>query len=195
MPDLYAPKLKNYNLYNNQLTGDLENLDFPDLEGLNLANNKLNGTIQTEFDFPKLTVFLMQNNSLKGPMPYTYLPEVTRFYLYFNELTGPFPDAEMSKLVDIRMWNNKFDSLPDLASGAADLFEVSCYNNKLQFDDLLPQKDVERFLYAGQDYVKMFAANMGDSIELTVDVKGTGNTYAWYKGWNKVGEGSDTFNI
>ncbi len=63
----------------------------------------------------------------------------------------------MSKLVDLRMWNNHFDSLPDLASGAPDLFEVSCYNNKLQFDDLLPQKDVERFLYGGQDYVKMFA--------------------------------------
>ncbi|MBL0008697.1 MAG: hypothetical protein IPP25_16390 [Saprospiraceae bacterium] len=140
MPDLYAPKLKNYNLYNNQLTGDLENLDFPDLEGLNLANNKLNGTIQTEFDFPKLTVFLMQNNSLKGPMPYTYLPEVTHFNLFFNELTGTFPDAEMTKLVELRMWNNKFDSLPDLASGAPDLWELSCYNNKLQFDDLLPKR-------------------------------------------------------
>jgi len=195
MPDLYAPKLKTYNLRDNKLTGDLMNLDFPDLVDLRLEQNMLDGTIQTTFDFPKLVTFFIQQNSLKGEMPYTYLPEVTRFYLYFNELTGQFPDAEMSKLVDIRMWNNKFDSLPDLASGAADLFEVSCYNNKLQFDDLLPQKDVERFLYAGQDYVKMFAANVGDSIELTVDVKGTGNTYAWYKGWNKVGEGSDTFNI
>ena len=195
MPDLYAPKLKNYNLYNNQLTGDLENLDFPDLEGLNLANNKLNGTIQTEFDFPKLTVFLMQNNSLKGPMPYTYLPEVTHFNLFFNELTGTFPDAEMTKLVELRMWNNKFDSLPDLASGAPDLWELSCYNNKLQFDDLFPYTDLDRFIYAGQDYVDMSAAPAGDSIELTVHVHGAGNTYAWYKGWNKVGEGLDTFRI
>ncbi len=71
MPDLYAPKLKTYNLRDNQLTGDLMNLDFPDLEDLRLELNNLNGTIQTTFDFPKLVTFFIQQNSLKGPMPYT----------------------------------------------------------------------------------------------------------------------------
>lgn len=195
MPDISAPKLKEYHLRNNQLTGDLQHLDFPDLERLYLEKNNLNGTIQTTFDFPKLKVFYMQQNSLKGPFPFTALPEVVYFYLYFNEFTGTFPDGDMSKLVELRMWNNHFDSLPDLASGAGDLFEISCYSNKLQFDDLIPQKDVERFIYAGQDYVDMFAEHVGDSIQLTVHVHGAGNTYAWYKGWDKVGEGLDTFNI
>lgn len=195
MPELNAPKLKEYLVNNNQLTGNLQHLDFSDLERLHLQNNKLNGTIQTTFDFPKLKVFFMHNNSLKGPFPFTALPEVAYFYLYFNEFTGPFPDADMSKLVELRMWNNHFDSLPDLASGASDLFEISCYSNRLQFDDLLPQKDVERFIYGGQDYVDMFAEHTGDSIQLTVHVNGPGNTYTWFKGWDKVGEGLDTFNI
>jgi Leucine-rich repeat (LRR) protein len=195
MPDLSAPKLKEYLLDNNQLTGNLQHLDFPDLERLYLNKNNLNGTIQTTFDFPKLKVFNMQNNALKGPFPFTALPEVEYFYLFFNEFTGPFPDAEMAKLVELRMWNNHFDSLPDLASGASDLFEISCYNNRLQFDDLLPQKDIPRFIYGAQDYVDMFAEHLGDSIQLTVHVNGPGNTYAWFKGWDKVGEGSDTFNI
>lgn len=195
MPELFAPKLKSYDLRNNQLTGNLDNLDFPDLEYLYLEENKLSGTIQTPFVFPKLIVFHMQKNGLKGPMPDTYLPEVTHFSLYSNELTGPFPDADMSKLIEMRMWNNHFDSLPDLASGAPALWEMSCYNNKLQFDDLFPYRDLPRFLYGAQDYVDMFAEHIGDSIQLTVHVNGAGNTYAWYKGWDKVGEGRDTFNI
>lgn len=195
MPELTAPKLKNFSVNNNQLTGDLKNLDFPELEKLHVEYNSLNGTIRTEFDFPKLEVFYMQFNGLKGPMPHTSLPAVTHFRLFFNELTGPFPDGDMSKLVELRMWNNHFDSLPDLASGASDLWELACYNNKLEFGDLIPNKDIERFIYAGQDYVDMFAEHIGDSIQLNVHVNGAGNTYAWYKGWDKVGEGSDTFNI
>lgn len=97
----------------------------------------------------------------------------------FNNLRGQFPFAEMPELQRLHIEGNDFDSLPDFTSMSGELWDVSCWSNRLHFDDLLPYKDLDRFEYYVMQRVAMYAVPVGDSIQLSVQVKGTGNAYAW----------------
>lgn len=196
LPLLNSPGLETYVLFYNQLTGDLKNLNFPALKYLWLNDNQLNGVIQSPINLPALIRFELNENKLKGPITSLYLPEVQYFRIQNNDFSGAFPYTEMPKLKYLVIDGNNFTRLPDFTGGSPDLYEVSCWYNKFHFEDLLPYKDLGRFFYYEMQPVDMSASLVGDSIQLSVNVRGTGNEYTWYKGpGNIVKVGADVFMI
>ena len=196
LPLLNSPGLETYSLFYNQLTGDLKNLNFPALKYLWLNDNQLNGVIQSPINLPALIRFELNENKLRGPITSLYLPEVQYFRVQNNDFSGEFPYAAMPKLKYLVIDGNNFTRLPDYTGGSPDLYEVSCWYNKFHFDDLLPYKDLGRFFYYEMQPVDMSASPVGDSIRLSVNVRGAGNEYTWYKGHdNIVKVGVDVFMI
>ena len=194
LPDFYAPALWSYSLRENKLTGDLQNLDFPNLEALWLDYNQLDGVVASELDLPALTSFRLEGNKLKGEFPVFSMPEMRDFRIAFNEFEGDFPDAEMPNLERLHIQGNKFHNLPDY-TGSDGFWNLACAINYLHFDDLIPYKDIERLEAGLMRPVDMYARAVGDSIELTVNVGGEGNQYAWITLGDTVKTGSDTLFI
>src|SRR5690606_18289884 len=194
LPDLYAPALIVYNLRENQLSGDLKNLDFPELTALWLDYNQLDGVVADPLDLPKLEVFRLDGNRLKGTLPLFNMPALREFDVKFSQLEGRFPNADMPALERLHIQGNRFDSLPDF-TGSSGFWDLSCWNNFLHFDDLLPYAAIQRLEISPQQPVNMYARAVVDSIELTVHVGGAGNRYAWIFQGDTVRKGTDTLMI
>ncbi len=192
LPNLYAPLLQSYLLTGNKLTGDLKNLNFPGLKYLWLNANQLDGIIKSPIDLPELIYFELSGNKLRGQLANFNLPVVEFFNISDNDFSGEFPNAGMSKLSYLKIEGNNFTRLPDF-TGSAYLYQVSCRYNRFHFDDLLPYKDLGEFIYNQMQPVDMFANPIGDSIQLSVNVRGDGNKYVWYKGAGTIVEMDSTF--
>lgn len=181
LPNLNAPLLQSYLLSDNKLTGDIKYLNFPVLKSLRLNNNQLDGIIKSPIDLPELTYFELSGNKLKGEFANFNLPQVEFFNITDNDFSGAFPNADMPKLTYLKIEGNNFTRLPDF-TGSAYLYHVSCRYNRFHFDDLLPYKNVGEFIYNQMQPIDMVATPVGDSILLSVNVRGEGNEYTWYKG-------------
>jgi CHU_C Type IX secretion signal domain len=205
---------------------------------LHLYENNLTGTIPTELgNLKKLYEFDIHSNTLSGTLPTGFgtcdslrhffvddcgltgrdgqidflfrLPKLQYLGLAANKFTGMIPRVPATpvnyNLSFINLNYNQFDSLPPLT---CQRFFLSVKNNKLTFDDLLPnmtylnsagQNCVTDYQYsiggyAPQDSIgteKMIIATVGSTItidELKIDGAITDNSYQWFK--NGVAYGS-----
>ena len=131
-------------------------------------------------DLPNLIRLQLDGNKLKGQISSFNLPEVKEFNIRFNSFIGPFPNIDMPALERLHIEGNNITRLPDFTGVSGALWDISCYLNKLHFDDLLPYKDINRFEYGAMQPVDMLSVVIGDSIQLSVNVRGNGNVYTWY---------------
>ncbi|MFT7451059.1 MAG: hypothetical protein ACI9VN_001782, partial [Patescibacteria group bacterium] len=176
------------------LTGNLP-LDLAvltELQELKVSNNCLTGTIPTEFeDLINMRQLWIDGNDLVGAVPEELcnMTNLTVFFLDENNLTGTFPNCfnDLDGLGTIDMFDNCFDSLPDL-TGALSLAtgKLRVYNNKLTFDDLLPNIDDIANFYNPQDSVCVeldttVVTGTVFNLSLGIDADITTNSYQWYR--------------
>ena len=119
-------------LINNNLTGNLIDLDLPLLKVLELQDNQLTGSIPNFTSLPTLITLYLRNNQLSGEIPnFTGLPQLVNLALPHNQLSGPIPDFDFPFLHTLYLYdNNLTGGIPNLAS-CNNLKIIHLYNNSL----------------------------------------------------------------
>ncbi|MCC7244254.1 MAG: T9SS type A sorting domain-containing protein [Saprospiraceae bacterium] len=90
-------KVRYISLHENNLSGQVPNLNLPELQRLILDKNHLTGQIPA-FSLPKLFALQLDTNSLSGSIPTFNLPELWYLDLTTNNLTGSIPSFNYPKL-------------------------------------------------------------------------------------------------
>ncbi len=162
-----------------------------------ISQNEITGIIPvTMGDLSSLSTLWLDDNQLTGTIP-DELGSATNLQVLWvdnNKLTGAIPEnfLDLDFLMELTIYNNCFDSLPDFSSSpVTDIFQtdaIICYNNKFTFDDLVPNANfmnrTGQNLYSPQDTFDIPAAvalQTGDtySIDLGIDAGLTTNVYNW----------------
>lgn len=200
------------------------------LQTLGLAVNSLNGPLLPEIGtFSGLINLWLDNNQFSGPLPAEWagLTSLTRFYIQFNSLSGAIPDmfGNMPNLQELWLADNQFsgavppsyaqlqslmftsvavnalDGLPDL-SGLPNLVDLYVNNNRLTFEDLVPNAGAPSnlFVYAPQDTMpgtpRTEVVNAGEARTLDATMGGTGNSYQWFKDGEAITDATEaTYTI
>ncbi|MDZ7878554.1 MAG: gliding motility-associated C-terminal domain-containing protein [Saprospiraceae bacterium] len=196
-------------LYENNLTGTIPTQlgNLKKLYEVDIHTNNFSGTLPTGFGTcDSLRHFFADDCGLTGrdaQIDFMFrLPKIQYLGLSGNKFTGTIPKVPATpvnyNLSFINLNSNQFDSLPPLSSQR---FYLSVKNNKLTFDDLLPnmtylnsagQNCVTDYQYsiggyAPQDSIgteKTIIATVGSTItidELKIDGALTTNNYQWYR--------------
>ena len=160
----YLTDLNELDLYANQLTGSIP-LEIGNLSNLNflyLSENRLSGQIPPEIgNLTRLSYSIDLNN---------------------NKLTGSVPE-EFNSLVNIDDWinlsNNRLTGLPDLSGLAGIQFDFFVYNNRLTFEDLEPNTDLQINFYtqAKTGTERKIRLGIGDTITFNGEIGGSANQY------------------
>ncbi len=100
-------------LSQNNLSGELVNLNLPSLTGLLLHYNSIGGSIPN-FNLPNLIELGMTKNQLSGAIPDFNLPNLARLDLEYNELSGALPS--FSKLLKLEYMYVDFNQLISISS-------------------------------------------------------------------------------
>ena len=79
-------------LNNNNLNGQLPNLEFSKLEDLVLYSNKISGQIPF-LNLKNLKQLYLSDNLLSGNIPYNYFPVIKEIRFFKNNLSGCFADS------------------------------------------------------------------------------------------------------
>jgi len=165
--------------------GDLTNLYF-----LHFRDNHLNGSVPSQIgNLVKLKFLGLNNNDLTGALPNVFgaLTVLKELYVQRNDFSGALPAslATISTLEYLYAFSNSLTSIPDF-SGITVMKELLVKSNNLQFGSLegnVGGPDI--FNYSPQAKVSSTGPHVisaGGSVNLTVTVSGTANTYQWYKG-------------
>ncbi len=120
-------------LNNNNLKGDLVDLNLPYLEILNLAENELNKHIPNFKYLPKLKELHLDNNRFYGGVPnFNNLMELQEFQANNNNLSGAVPDfTNLQNLQKLDLHNNQLtSSIPDFTN-LPNLIVLNLNSNKL----------------------------------------------------------------
>ncbi|KAA3617349.1 MAG: T9SS C-terminal target domain-containing protein [Calditrichaeota bacterium] len=182
-------------LQTNQITGNIpsEIGDLTELYYLNLSNNQFEGEIPQRITRLKNVRRLnLENNMLTGTLPdsMSNLEELDYFYAYNNQLSGTIPEdlGNHNSLIYLIIYNNEFDSLPDYSGTnlTNTISQINVYNNKLGFEDIIPNLDVpSSSIYYNP--MKPYGTavdsivSLGQEITLSVQHKHNDNMYQWYK--------------
>ncbi|HQU94959.1 MAG TPA: gliding motility-associated C-terminal domain-containing protein [Saprospiraceae bacterium] len=125
LPNLQLPKLKKLILSRNHLNGSIPDFSYcPELEQFEVQLNQLSGEIPDFTNIPKVWDINVGGNKLYGTIPnFSNLPNLHTFICKYNQLIGEIPD---------------FTSLPNLA-----VFDCSFNNIKGEIPDFnyLPKLD------------------------------------------------------
>ncbi|MEM9919536.1 MAG: gliding motility-associated C-terminal domain-containing protein [Bacteroidota bacterium] len=181
-------------LNSNGLVGTLppEIGNFSQLEYLQIDNNSLSGNLPEEIgNLTTLTILFLDDNNFTGTIPdsYSNLTRLQTVYLDNNQLSGPIPPgfASLNNLFGIDFFNNGIDSLPDLSALNLQRNRFNIYNNKLTFDDIIPNLGFALGNnYTPQDSVfiesvETVATGTYYEIDLGIDAGISDNEYQWYK--------------
>ena len=172
------------------------------LERLYLANNALTGPVPPEIGQCTLLYTLhLYNNQLEGPLPDAVydLTRLQTLHLSGNRLEGAISDEmlNMTALEELLIAFNRFTDLPDLSSHPA-LTRAEVMENRLTFEDIVPNMNLDSFTYAPQDSVgeaKDTTVTEGASLSLPVEVGGQANVYQWVKDGTDIPEATDSIFI
>jgi Leucine-rich repeat (LRR) protein len=195
------PQLRTLNLNNNNLSdsipaslGNLRTLQF-----MTLAGNDLTGTIPGELgNLSSLRVLDLADNALSGTVPGTIgsAAGLRQIILSGNELSGPFPALHNSELTHLYLQNNRFDALPWFGE-LTKLKELTIQNNRLRFDDILPNLTAaDSVRYAPQNpfgTARTDTLVAGAAFIMNSGSTAQGNQYYWY--FNNILIAADTTSV
>jgi Leucine-rich repeat (LRR) protein len=129
IPNLNLPNLQLLWLDNNQLSGSIPNFSLTNLQVLSLTNNQLSGSIPN-FNLPNLLTIELYNNQLSGTIPNFNLPNLQFLYLSENQLSGTIPNFNLPNLQNLLLDNNQLSgSIPNF--NLPNLLTIELYNNQL----------------------------------------------------------------
>ncbi|MBK6479635.1 MAG: hypothetical protein IPF93_15650 [Saprospiraceae bacterium] len=199
--------LQSIGLQNNQLTGQIPNLDeLKDVIGINFSQNQLSGPIPEYNTLSKLRSLILSFNSLTGSIPSFKLnPEPELIQINNNQLIGNLPKFVNNKFL-FRIWlhnNNLSGTLPNYNLDNPKLSYLTTQENKVTFSGLLsnlasiknltdlinrdcPTCLYDTLIYAPQkkiysDTTILIPSNTPYTIDLLIDDTVTTSTYTWYK--------------
>ncbi len=179
---------------NNGLTGNfpVEITGLSRLEVLQLDNNCLTGPIPPEIgNLTNLQTLYLDDNMMSGDLPeeLCLLTDIQTIFFDHNGFTGTIPECfnDLDALLRFEIHSNCIDSIPDLSgmlSMQPNRFRVD--DNKLTFDDLLPNMDDIGTFYEPQDsfgVCSTLVATTGTSfaLPLGIDYDVPNNEYEWFK--------------
>ncbi len=119
-------------LIENNLTGELPNLNLPYLEALFLSSNNLSGAIPPFSELTNLQSLFLNDNNFEGELPnFNGMEPLLELYIGQNEnLTGPIPNLSMPSLITFDFSYCGFTQIPNFTN-LPSLVELSGYNNSL----------------------------------------------------------------
>ena len=211
MADWYGVTVENekvtkLELGSNNLNGTIPSQigNLTSLETLSLSSNELNGNIPYEIgDLDSLKYLIINDTQISESIPSTIgnLTNLQVLSLDENKLEGSVPSelANLTKLKGLYLRENILNELPDL-SAIDDLSELYISDNHFTFEDIVPNVGIaERFDYRNQAKVgdlRTYQVEEGTSQTLSVDVKGSHNTYQWFKDRDTIqGATQDTYQL
>ncbi|MFK7809184.1 MAG: immunoglobulin domain-containing protein, partial [Saprospiraceae bacterium] len=181
-------------LNNSGLTGPLpEDLTLlTELQVLRLSDNCLTGSIPASFGgFSELYTLWLDGNEFVGSLPDELcgLTSLQSLFLDENNLTGTVPECfnNLDFLLTFDMFSNCFDSLPDLTGmNSLTTGKFKVFENKLTFDDILPNINDIGIHYNPQDSVCIeldTTVQTGTTFNLSLGIDSgiTTSSYQWYK--------------
>jgi gliding motility-associated-like protein len=113
LPNLDLPNLQVLSLWQNQLSGTIPNFNLPNLQELVLVENQLNGTIPN-FNLPNLGFLFLYDNQLSGVIPNFNLPKLYSLSLSGNQLSGSIPNFNLPNLLRLYLYDNQLSgSVPN----------------------------------------------------------------------------------
>jgi hypothetical protein len=193
IPNFSLPNLQHLWLYSNQLSGSIPNFNLPNLQTLYLSSNQLSGSIPN-FNLPNLHGLYLNNNQLTGSIPAFNFPNLQSLYLHLNQLSGSIPNFNLPNLNTFHFYSNQIDSVRNLSAlplraDTAYWRGLRAQNNKLTFDDILPNMGFASsatFIYTPQDSIysgitHIFNVGQTFTIDLGIDATITTNVYKWFK--------------
>lgn len=165
------------------------------IDTIDLRENNLIGILPESIDnFSKLNRLVLQNNpGITGSIPNTIgtIDSLEDILFTGCNLAGtvPLDLMNLSRLDKLDLSNNNFDSIPDLSPlGDSALFTLRIQNNKLTFDDILPNRNLVRVLFSYEDQANILpdtsiVVGPGDSLIIILDIdKGVpDNEYVWFR--------------
>ena len=178
-------------LNNNKLSGaiPLEIGNLSNLTWFYLTKNQLTDSIPKEIgNLSSLTYCYLDSNRLTGSIPKEIgnLSNLSVLYLNNNELSGAIPPeiTNMSNLAWIYLNANQFTDLPNLTA-LTNMQGWYILDNKFTFEDIEPNINVgDYFHYSPQakvGSVEHYTPNVGENVNLSVNVGGDYNIYQWSK--------------
>jgi YVTN family beta-propeller protein len=181
-----ATSLTTVNLYSNNLTGSIptELGALPLLDRLNLDGNQLTGPLPASFGGASALTFLsLTNNDLSGVLPDLSATALFELHVGENGFSGDAPSLP-SSIVHVSLLGNEFIGLPDFSGGGfPSIATLALENNRLEFDDILPNAGVTGLTYDpqgnfGKAQTKSVVA--GGTRSLTAPIA-NGDTYQWLR--------------
>jgi gliding motility-associated-like protein len=181
-------------LQNNGLTGNIppELSTLTALQQLILSNNCLTGPIPPELgDLTNVSLFFLDGNDLTGSIPdeICNLINVSAMFLDENNLTGAVPTCfnNLDQLSQLDLFENCIDSIPNL-NGMLNLGpnKLRVQNNKLTFDDILPNSgDIGSFYNPQDSFCTPLNITLQTgttyNLDLGIDEGIPNNVYQWYR--------------
>jgi Leucine-rich repeat (LRR) protein len=192
---IYENESGQYSLvrYSNNLIGQLP-ANMGDLTLFTLisisSNPKLTGSIPESIgNLDRLQTLDLVGNGLNGEIPSSIgnLKNLDQLYLGSNQFSGSIPTTivNCNNLRIGGLNDNNLENLPNL-SAMSKLVVMYIYNNKFEFDDLIPAHlgKLNLYGYAPQQKFgkeEVYNKQSGELLTMTATVGGTGNLYQWYK--------------
>eukprot|EP01117_Protostelium_nocturnum_P011066 TRINITY_DN4014_c0_g1_i1.p1 TRINITY_DN4014_c0_g1~~TRINITY_DN4014_c0_g1_i1.p1 ORF type:complete len:1508 (-),score=396.84 TRINITY_DN4014_c0_g1_i1:57-4580(-) len=145
---------------NNNLQGQIPQINAPLLQGLYAENNQLEGKIPP-FNSKNLIYFSVSNNRLSGDVPTDFfrLPSLLQLMLGNNQLTGSIPeDFNSTKLTGLILENNQFSgALPSSFSNLPDLIYLGLENNHFEGEipELISSINLQNFEVSGNNFTSL----------------------------------------
>jgi Leucine-rich repeat (LRR) protein len=186
--------------FHNQLTqippeiGNLSNLT-----NLNLVGNQLTQIPPEIGNLGNLEwLRLIDNQLTQIPPEIGNLGNLIELSLNINQLAQIPPEiGNLANLIDLNLDINQLKDLPDL-SGMNNLLSLNVMHNKLTFEDIEPYVSIPNFYYAPQAKVgikQFFHPLEGTTVNLSINVGGSANSYQWYKGNIEISGATDSIFI
>lgn len=185
--------LTHLDLGGNNLTGELpvEIFNLTSLHTLGLANNgTLTGSVPAELgNLVNLRRLWIDGNQFTGEFPSTIanLVQLTDLYIQHNNFSGAFPEnfATLLNLQGFSIAHNGFTSFPDISTMSISTAGIE--NNYLNFNSLIPNKDVANLNYSPQRSFPggEIALLPGETLNITFDA-GAGAVYQWRTFMNDI---------
>ena len=186
--------VKSIQLSGNNLTGTLppEIGDLSRLSSLQIDNNNISGNIPSEIgNLADLTILFLDNNDFTGMVPESFgdLSKLEILYLDNNDLSGAIPESftNLTFVQKLDIFNNAFDSLPDMSGINIQPNKFRIFNNNFTFDDILPNSATALGdNYFPQDSVfetttVFLSTGSTYEIDLGFDQGITDNEYQWFR--------------
>lgn len=106
LPDLAFEDLQIFYLAGNTLSGELPNFNMPKLKIMYLTGNEFEGDLHN-YNMPQLEILELSGNKLSGEISDINFPKLRLLNLNYNKLTGSLPNFNCPNLESLYLANNK----------------------------------------------------------------------------------------